>query len=308
MAGMDHAPPPFFKRGPAPLALLTFYIAVSLAIFVVDLRFKSLELLRQSIALVVDPVQRVAQTPGSLVDYAGQYLQGMRSLQVENDELKHAKLTTAPDLQRLAQLEAENTRLRKLLEVKEREKANGQVAQIMYTARDPFSRKVIVDKGQQAGIAAGLPAIDEAGVVGQVTRVFPFSAEITLITDKDQVVPVQVVRTGQRSVVFGLGNGQLELRYMPANADIQVGDLLVTSGLDDIYLPGFPVAKVVNIERDSAYSFARIFCVPIAGVENFGEVMILAQRQARPERPPESGSRATANDGQRVKKKRMAKN
>ena len=308
MAGIDHAPPPFFKRGPAPLALLTFYIAVSLAIFVVDLRFKSLDLLRQSIALVIDPVQRVAQTPGSLVDYAGQYLQGMRSLQQENDELKHAKLTTAPDLQRLAQLEAENTRLRKLLDVKDREKANGQVAQILYTARDPFSRKVIVDKGQQADITAGLPAIDEAGVVGQVTRVFPFSAEITLITDKDQVVPVQVVRTGQRSVVFGLGNGQLELRYMPANADIQIGDLLVTSGLDDIYLPGFPVAKVVNIERDSAYSFARIFCVPIAGVENFGEVMILAPRQARPERPPEGASRAASNDGQRVKKKRTAKN
>ena len=148
MAGMDHAPPPFFKRGPAPLALLTFYIAVSLAIFVFDLRFKSLELLRQSIALVVDPVQRVAQTPGSLVDYASHYLQGMHSLQQENDELKHAKLTTAPDLQRLAQLEAENERLRKLLSVTEREKANGQVSQILYTARDPFSRKVIVDKGQ----------------------------------------------------------------------------------------------------------------------------------------------------------------
>lgn len=308
MAGMDHAPPPFFKRGPAPLALLTFYIAVSLAIFVFDLRFKSLELLRQSIALVVDPVQRVAQTPGSLVDYASHYLQGVHSLQQENDELKHAKLTTAPDLQRLAQLEAENERLRKLLSVTEREKANGQVSQILYTARDPFSRKVIVDKGQQSGITAGQPAIDDAGVVGQVTRVFPFSAEITLITDKDQVVPVQVVRTGQRSVVFGLGNGQLELRYMPANADIQIGDMLVTSGLDGIYLPGFPVAKVVNIERDSAYSFARIFCVPIAGVENFGEVMVLSPRQALPERPPETAGRAATNDGQRVKKKRMVKN
>ena len=308
MAGMDHAPPPFFKRGPAPLALLTFYIAVSLAIFGFDLRVKSLELLRQSIALVVDPVQRVAQTPGSLVDYASHYLQGMHSLQQENDELKHAKLTTAPDLQRLAQLEAENERLRKLLSVTEREKANGQVSQILYTARDPFSRKVIVDKGQQSGITAGQPAIDEAGVVGQVTRVFPFSAEITLITDKDQVVPVQVVRTGQRSVVFGLGNGQLELRYMPANADIQIGDMLVTSGLDGIYLPGFPVAKVVNIERDSAYSFARIFCVPIAGVENFGEVMVLSPRQALPERPPETAGRAATNDGQRVKKKRMVKN
>src|SRR5574343_830507 len=308
MAGMDHAPPPFFKRGPAPLALLTFYIAVSLAIFVVDLRFKSLELLRQSVALIVDPVQRVAQTPGSLVDYAGQFLQGMGALQQENDELKHAKLTTAPDLQRLAQLEAENTRLRKLLDVKEREKASGQVAQIMYTARDPFARKVIVDKGQQAGIAAGLPAIDEAGVVGQVTRVFPFSSEITLITDKDQVVPVQVVRTGQRSVVFGLGNGQLELRYMPANADIQVDDILVTSGLDGLYLPGFPVAKVVNIERDSAYSFARIFCVPIAGVENFGEVMVLDPRQPLPPAPPAASGRPGSSGDQpggRSKKKKL---
>lgn len=310
MAGLDHAPPPFFKRGPAPLALLTFYVALSLAVFVVDLRFRSLELLRQSISLLVDPVQRVAQTPGSLVDYAGQYLQGLQSLQQENNELRHAKLTNAPDLERMAQLQAENERLRKLLGVKEREQAKGQVAQIMYTARDPFSRKVIVDKGQQAGITAGQPAIDEGGVVGQVTRVFPFSAEITLITDKDQAVPVQIVRSGQRSVIFGLGNGQLELRYMPANADVEVGDLLVTSGLDGVYLPGFPVAKVINIERDSAYSFARIFCVPVAGVENFGELMVLDPRQPLPPRPPESASRGeigSDKNGLRPKKTRASK-
>lgn len=300
MAGIDHAPPPFFKRGPAPLALLTFYIAISLALFVVDLRFRSLDLLRQSVALFVDPVQRIAQTPGSLVDHASIYLQGLQALQQENQTLKHAQLGTAPDLQRLVQLEAENERLRKLLAVKEREKAHGQVAQILYTARDPFSRKVIVDKGQQSGIGAGQPAIDEAGVVGQVTRVFPFSAEITLITDKDQVVPVQIVRTGQRSVIFGLGNGQLELRYLPANADIEVGDLLVTSGLDGIYLPGFPVAKVVNIERDSAYSFARIFCVPMAGVENFGEIMVLDPRQPLPPAPPESAGRDAGNTSDRA--------
>lgn len=310
MAGIDHAPPPFFKRGPAPLALLTFYIAISVALFVVDLRMHSLDLVRQSISLLVDPVQRVAQTPGSLVDYAANYLQGMQALEAENHGLKHAQLNTAPNLQRLAQLEAENERLRKLLSVKEREKAQGQVAQILYTARDPFSRRVIVDKGQQSGIIAGQPAIDEAGVVGQVTRVFPFSAEITLITDKDQAVPVQIVRSGQRSVVFGLGNGQLELRYMPANADVQVGDLLVTSGLDSIYLPGFPVAKVINVERDSAYSFARIFCAPIAGVENFGELMVLAPREALPPPPPEAKGRGgdAGNDkGLRPKKKRAAK-
>ena len=310
MAGIDHAPPPFFKRGPAPLALLTFYIAISLALFIVDLRFRSLNLLRQSIALLVDPVQRVAQTPGSLVDYGGEYLQGLQALQQENRELKHAKLNTAPDLQRMLQLETENERLRKLLAVKEREKAGGQVAQILYTARDPFSRKVIVDKGQQSGIVAGQPAIDEAGVVGQVTRVFPFSAEITLITDKDQAVPVQIVRSGQRSVVFGLGNGQLELRYMPANADVQVGDILVTSGLDGVYLPGFPVARVINIERDSAYSFARIFCAPVAGVENFGEIMVLDPRQPLPPAPPESGSRESGASSDKAllrQKKRATK-
>ena len=310
MAGIDHAPPPFFKQGPAPLALLSLYIALSVAIFVVDLRMHSLDLVRQSISLLVDPVQRVAQTPGSLVDYAGNYLQGIQALEVENKELKHAKLTTAPDLQRLAQVEAENERLRKLLSVKEREKAQGQVAQILYTARDPFSRRVIIDKGQQSGIVAGQPAIDEAGIVGQVTRVFPFSAEITLITDKDQAVPVQIIRSGQRSVIFGLGNGQLELRYMPANADVQVGDVLVTSGLDSIYLPGFPVAKVVNIERDSAYSFARIFCAPIAGVENFGELMVLTPREAIPPPPPEAKARGGdgGNEkGMRPKKQRAAK-
>jgi rod shape-determining protein MreC len=310
VAGTDHAPPPFFKQGPAPLALLTLYIALSVAIFVVDLRMHSLDLVRQSISLLVDPVQRIAQTPGSLVDYAGNYLQGIQALEVENKELKHAKLTTAPDLQRLAQVEAENERLRKLLSVKEREKAQGQVAQILYTARDPFSRRVIIDKGQQSGIVAGQPAIDEAGVVGQVTRVFPFSAEITLITDKDQAVPVQIIRSGQRSVIFGLGNGQLELRYMPANADVQVGDVLVTSGLDSIYLAGFPVAKVVNIERDSAYSFARIFCAPIAGVENFGELMVLNPREPIPPAPPEAKARGGdgGNEkGMRPKKQRAAK-
>ena len=310
MASTNHAPPPFFKQGPAPLALLTFYIAISLAIFVVDLRFRSLDLFRQTIALAVDPLQRMSQAPGSLVDYANTYFQGMQGLQAENKDLKHNQLQTAPNLQRLEQLEAENQRLRKLLAVKEREKANGQVAQILYTARDPFSRKVIVDKGQQSGIVAGQPAIDETGVVGQVTRIFPFSAEITLITDKDQAVPVQVVRSGQRSVVFGLGNGQMELRYMPANADVQVGDLLVTSGLDGVYLPGFPVAKVMNIERDSAYSFARIFCVPVAGVENFGEIMVLAPREAKPPPPPEAASRGSdggEKSGQRVKKKKAAK-
>ena len=279
---MNHQPPPFFKRGPAPLARLSFYATLSLALIFIDSRFQTLELLRRGLSLFTHPVQQAAQIPVDLFQNGAGYVSSLANLQEENARLKHAQLDGAEDLMRTRQLEAENERLRKLLDVKQRQKANGRVAQILYAARDPFSRRVIVDKGQQDKITAGQPAVDHAGLIGQVTRIFPFVSEVTLITDKDQAVPVQIVRNGLRSVVFGLGDGQLELRFMPANADVQNGDVLVTSGLDGIFLPGLPVAKIVHIERDTSYSFARIYCAPIAGVENFGEIMILDPREATP--------------------------
>lgn len=291
MAGLDHSPPPFFKRGPAPFALLSLYLATAISLMVLDHRFHYLELLRQGVAVLAQPLQMLAQAPSHLAGHAGDYVTTVDSLQRDNDKLRRRQLDDSLSLNRLRQLESENERLRKLLNMKEREHGRGQVAQLLYAARDPFSRRVVVDRGQQHDVEAGLPVVDDLGVVGQVTRVFPLLSEVTLITDKDQAIPVQVVRNGLRSVVFGLGNGQLELRYMPANADIQNGDMLVTSGLDGIFLPGLPVAKVVHIERDTAYSFARIFCAPVAGVENFGELIILNKREALPPPPPEATRR-----------------
>jgi rod shape-determining protein MreC len=276
---MDHQPPPFFKRGPAPLARLTFYAGLSLALLFVDARFQTLELLRKGVSLITHPIQMAAHAPVFFIGNISNYFSSIARFQEDNDRLKRQQLDGATTLLRSSHLEVENERLRKLLEIKERSKVTGRVAQILYAARDPFSRRVIVDKGQQDKIMPGQPVVDDAGVVGQVTRVFPYVSEITLITDKDQAIPVQIVRNGLRSVVFGLGNGQLELRFMPANADVQDGDLLVTSGLDGIFLAGLPVARVVRIERDTSYSFARINCVPLAGVENFGEVVVLDSRE-----------------------------
>jgi len=275
---MEHQPPPFFKRGPAPLARLSFYAMLSLALIFVDARFQTLEIVRRGVSLFTHPIQQAAHAPIDFLTNARSYFFGIARFQDENARLQRAQLDGAQTLLRTRQLEAENDRLRKLLEIKGRQQASGQVSQILYATRDPFSRRVVVDKGQQNKIVAGQPVIDDSGVVGQVTRVFPFVSEITLITDKDQAVPVQIVRNGLRSVVFGLGDGQLELRFMPANADVQDGDLLVTSGLDGVFLPGLPVARVVRVERDTSYSFARIYCVPVAGVENYGEVMVLDPR------------------------------
>lgn len=285
MAGIERSPPPFFKRGPAPLALLVFYLALSLALVVLDLKFHSLETIRQIVNALVYPVHRLAQSPAQVLGDIQDYFVSIDTLLTENANLQRKELDAAPEQLRISSLEAENRRLRQLLDMPERERATGRVATILYSARDPFTRKVIVDRGEQSGIQAGLPVISENGIVGQVTRVFPFSAEITLVTDKNQLVPVKVLRTGQRSVVVGLGNGQMELKYMPSNADVIEGDLLVTSGIDGVYLSGFPVARVEKIERETTYAFARIICTPVAGAENHGEVMILSERAKLPDRP-----------------------
>ena len=201
---------------------------------------------------------------------------------------------------------AENQHLRQLLEMRERAEQTSTAAEILYVGRDPFSRKVIVDKGSSQDIEEGAAVVDDTGLIGQVTRVFPWTAEVALITDKEQAVPVQVVRSGLRGVMFGIGyDGALDLRFMPVNADIQNGDVLVTSGIDGIYPPGLPVAVVSNIERNAAYPFARITCTPAAGRQQLrpgagpvpaGAAARVSGRQPTQENRPRPRKRGRADD------------
>jgi rod shape-determining protein MreC len=177
--------------------------------------------------------------------------------------------------------------MRELLGMRERVGTRSIAAEVIYTARDPFARRVIIDRGQRDGVESGLPVIDGKGVVGQVTRIFPLQAEVTLLTDREQAVPVKIVRTGQRAVMFGAGSGQLELRYLAANADVEPGDMIVTSGLDGTYVPDLPVAKVLKVDRDDARGFARFVCQPVAGIEKSGAVLVLGRAQPLPEQPAE---------------------
>lgn len=282
IANVGYSPPPFFKRGPAPLARLFFFVSLSLTLLVADLRFHTLEAARQGIATVLWPIQRIAYVPVDAGMDLSEYFSTLYSLKTENDALRRRELATANQLLRQGHLEEENRRLRALLDMRERQPAEGRVAEILYAARDPFSRRIIVDKGSSAGVEPGQPVIDELGVLGQVTRTYLFTSEVTLLTDKDQAIPVQAQRTGLRAVLGGAGVGAMELRFLAANADVQPGDILVTSGLDGVYLPGLPVAKVVNIDRDTSFSFARIDCEPLAGVERHGQVLILGRRITPP--------------------------
>jgi rod shape-determining protein MreC len=285
---MEHSPPPFFKTGPTPLARLLIFASLSLALLIADARFKYLEVLRQIAAVIVYPVQRIAAAPADIARRASDFFVTHSSLREENARLHQEHLANALVLQQYRSLEAENVKMRALLSARERIATKATLAEVLYAARDPFSHKLVVDRGLQHDVRGGQPVIDEVGVVGQVTRAYPWLSEITLITDKDQLVPVLNMRNGLRAVLAGVGNAAtLELRFVPLNADFQNGDRLVTSGIDGVYPPGLPVAVIANVERDASYPFARIACKPLAGVSSSTQVLIVNVERNVPERPVE---------------------
>ena len=285
---MEHSPPPFFKRGPAPPLRLLLCFLLSVALLVADARYRYLEGIRQVVAVMIYPLQRLAATPNAISGRISEFFVTQSALRTENQRRAEQSLQDAATLQRYKALAAENAHLRELLAARQRFGENTTAAEVLYAGRDPFARKIVVDKGQQHDIKAGQPVIDHVGVVGQVTRVYPWLAEITLITDKDQAVPVQNLRNGLRAVIGGTGNdGELQLKFIPLNADFQNGDEMVTSGIDGVYPPGLPVATISNVERNAAYPFARIRCKPLAGVTNHAQVLILNWENKAPPRPVE---------------------
>ena len=300
---MERQPPPFFNRGPAPLVRLLFFVALALLLMVLDARFRYAESLRAALALAAYPIQRVALAPAQLVTGAAEFFTTQAQLRRENEELRENQLRAAKDLLTLDALAGENRQLRRLLDARERLPRKSMFAEILYSSRDPFSHKVVIDKGGKDGIQAGLPVIDDVGVIGQVTRVYPLLAEVTLITDKDHAIAVQVVRNGLRAVAYGAGDGAtLDLRFMAANADILNGDVLVTSGIDGTYPAGIPVARVARIERDAAYTFAKISCVPAAGTDRHRQVLVLSQEASLPP-PPELEQAPVRPKAKRVRKR-----
>jgi len=256
---MDHTPPPFFKRGPAPLVRLFFFASLSLALLVVDARFRYVDGLRSWLVLAAYPIQRAATWPIDVAMSLGSYFSTQASLIEENQRLRTQLLASVQDAQRYQELQSEATEMRRMIGATEKLPVLAQPAEMLYLSRDPYAHRLFIDRGSAQGVKAGSPVADDTGVIGQVTRVHPLLSEVTLLTNPDQAIPVQVVRNGLRSVAFGGGaSGLLELRYMPANSEVQDGDRLVTSGIDGTYPPGLAVATVVRIERDQERSFARV--------------------------------------------------
>ncbi|WP_431100728.1 rod shape-determining protein MreC [Roseateles noduli] len=295
---LDRNPPPLFREGPSALTKLAFCAALAVFLMVADSRFQVTAPARAGLALALHPLQRALLAPVDAWEQAGDYARGMEKATEAENQARQQLASQAVILSRAAQLQAENTRLRALLELREALPVKGLAAEVLYEAPDPFSRRIIIDRGGHGGVRLGAPVVNDAGVLGQVTRVYPLSAEVTLLTDRDATIPVLNTRTQQRGVAYGGERGVMELRFIAANADIKPGDALATSGLDGLYPPGLPVAKVAEVERRGDTSFARVGLAPIAQPDSARHVLVLepleGQESARTEAAQEAASAAIA--------------
>ena len=272
---------------------MTVFACISIALLLVDARMRTLSTVRQVAGTVLYPLQMVALLPRDAIYGVGDYFSTLSSMKKQVNELKRQQIADAQALQQAQLRTMENNQLRKLMGAREQLPVKSMLAEVLYDARDANSRKIILDRGIKSDVMLGMPVIDNQGVVGQVTRVFPFTSEVTLLTDKEQAIPVQLLRNGLRSVAYGRGKvGALELRFTAPNADIQVGDIVVTSGLDGIYPAGLAVARVTQVENSAGGSFGGVICQPLAGVANNTQLLILMSTPELPPRPPEEEPRA----------------
>lgn len=275
---VDRSPPPFFKQGPSALSKLLVLSALAVLLMVVDGRRQWAAPLRATIAAVLQPVQWLAVQPVRLTQWAGHYVGSLDEAQRDAAEARSELVRQAQRAGIVEHLAQENRELRVLLGMRERLPSGARGAEILFESPDPYSRKVVIDQGQAQGIQPGSPVMDGYGVMGQVTRVYPTTAEVTLLIDPQQAIPVINTRTGQRSLAFGMqgaGEGRLELRFESVNSEAEPGDILTTSGVDGIYPPGLPVARVLQVSALGGSGFSRIECTPLARMRNTLHVLVV---------------------------------
>lgn len=277
LGSLERSPPPFFKQGTSALTKLVMFSALSFGLMFADQHYNIVQPARWVLSLIVFPVQWVALRPQALWDHFDDVFESKQDALSAVEQARSQLLNQSVRASQVEQLMLENRDLRQLLQLRERLGSPAMAAEVLYEAADPFTRKMILDKGALQGVQTSSPVMDEQGILGQVTRVHPLVSEITLVTDREHSIPVLNTRTGARGVAFGESGGAplLELRYMATNADIEEGDMLTTSGVDGVYPPGIPVARVVKIEHRADSVFARILCESLARVQGARHVMVL---------------------------------
>jgi rod shape-determining protein MreC len=268
---------PLFLQGPSVTLRTIILVLLSIVVMVADHRWHALETVRGAIeSYVVYPLRYTINLPSRLVEWSDESLSSHQQLLDENRKLQEQQLRAQVSLQKLGVLEKENDRLRNMLGAQPKVGEMVLVAEILSIDLDPYKQQVVLNKGRNKKVYIGQPIIDAWGIMGQVIHIGIFSSTALLISDPSHAIPVQVNRSGLRSTAFGTGNSQLlELRYIPHNGDIEVGDVINTSGLGGRFPPNYPVGRIISIERPAGESFAVVLAEPIAHLDRSREILLV---------------------------------
>lgn len=266
-----------FRRGPAAEVILTFLVLLAIVFLFTDATWNKTNPIRQAISTTLYPFQRAVLFPRDILTMANEWVNAAALIKSENEALQRQRITLAQVSTNAALLSAENSQLRRLLGVLETAVDRPTVVvEVLYEPVNAFTRRIVFNKGSRAGIAQGMPVIDESGVVGQITRVTPMSSEAAMLTDEIVSIPVQVLRNGLRLISFGSSSpGKVEVRYFSSDADIQEGDQLVTSGVGGVFPAGLAVGRIDHVERNPASGFARAEALPASHPERHRHFLVL---------------------------------
>ena len=271
-----------FARDLSPFARLVLSITIGFSLTVIDVQFGALDKVRAALSYAFAPVQRAVLIPFDVATEIGGFLVRHRELQQQYDTLLAERTSANRALYAARDAQRVNIEMQALLALSRQQDRSAVAAHILYQGQDWFSRRMTIDRGTSAGVQAGSPVIDARGLVGQVTRVYLAASEVTLVTNHEQLTPVFIERTGQRALLAGGREvDQLELRFIPQHADIKAGDLLLTSGIDKIYPPGLPVARVTRVTPQQASPYAQVDCTPLGGVNRARVLLVLSVPKAQ---------------------------
>ena len=264
------------QRTPALGLRLLLLASLSILILVIDHRENHLDAVRRAIGATVYPLRVVVDAPVAMWHWMRESRESRNDLRLENSRLNAERLLTHARLQRYSALEAENARLRAMLDARTRMTDEVRVAGIMSVSANPFRHVLVIDKGKNDGVYDGQAMVDANGVVGQVIETGLFSAQAVLISDPDHALPVEINRNGLRTIAVGTGEfDRLDLPFLPNNADVHEGDLLVTSGLGGGFPAGYPVAIVDSVTRIPQEPFAAVSAAPAAKLNQVREIMLI---------------------------------
>nr|WP_240902025.1 rod shape-determining protein MreC [Wenzhouxiangella sp. XN24] len=265
-----------FDRGPSLGTRMVLLAFLSVCLIYLDYQQGHLQTVRRALSVAVYPIRVLVDMPSATFGWARERLAERDRLVTENRELRLESLRQQARLQQLIALEVENARLRSLMESPARLANRVQVAEILAVDLDPYRHRIALNRGEQAGVYEGQALLDADGIVGQVIRVNPLGAEAILISDPSHATPVELSRNGLRTVALGVGDvTRMDLPFLPNSADIQVGDLLTSSGLGDAFPAGYPVARVTRVERRPGEPFAHVEAEPTAALNRTRQVLLV---------------------------------